>query len=199
MGARATRARLDGRTNGTVQNSDHILDEAGDDLDTELEDVDDLTAKQRAGLVAKGQTAIVEGVGEVCEKVGDTLTDVRDDAAFVRSSSDVVAQRAWDEVDEELGLAERLGEDSQVYAAIERTFTKVVSASVTLIVGIYVFAQISNTMPTPENESLANATSTVKSTTGQAFTLGAVAVIVLVASVILGLVGGFGGRRGARR
>ena len=97
MGARATRARLDGRTNGTVQNSDHILDEAGDDLDTELEDVDDLTAKQRAGLVAKGQTAIVEGVGEVCEKVGDTLTDVRDDAAFVRSSSDVVAQRAWED------------------------------------------------------------------------------------------------------
>jgi hypothetical protein len=199
MGARATRARLDGRTNGAVQNSDHILDEAGDDLDTELEDVDGLTAEQRAGLVAKGQTAIAEGVGEVREKVGDTLTDVRDDAAFVRSSSDVVAQRAWDEVDEELGLAERLGEDSQVYAAIEGTFTKVVSASVTLIVGIYVFAQISNTMPTPENESLANATSTVKSTTGQAFTLGAVAVIVLVASVILGLVGGFGGRRGARR
>lgn len=85
-------------------------------------------------------------------------------------------------------------------AAITGTFNAMVAAAVTLIVGIYVFSQIASTMPTPENAALANATDTVKSTTGDAFTLGAVAVIVLVAALILSLIGsGFGGGGGGRR
>ena len=36
-------------------------------------------------------------------------------------------------------------------------------------------------------------------TIGQSFVLGGTAVIVLVASLLLGLIGGFGGRRGGRR
>ena len=196
MGGTATpRARIDERNDGPAQHNDHILNDTSDDL----EDAKGLTAEQRTSLVARGQNAIAEGVGDIRRKVGDQVTDVCDDAAFVRTSAEVVAQEAWNEVDEELGLAETLGEESQVYAAIEGTFTKVVSGAVTLLVGIYIFAQISNTMPTPENPELANSTETVVSTTGSAFTLGATAIIVMVASVILGLVGGFGGRRGGRR
>lgn len=88
--------------------------------------------------------------------------------------------------------------DSVVRAGINQAFNMVVTAAVTLIVGIFVFSQISDTMPTPANNDLANATDTVESTTGDAFTLGAVAIIVLVASVILGLVSRFGGNGGRR-
>ncbi|GAA0304008.1 hypothetical protein [Halarchaeum salinum] len=170
-----------------------------DDLEVEVEETDSLSSEQQAGIVAAGQAAITGGVNELREKVDGSLQDFRTMADLQRHVADTYAEKKFEEVDEELGLAETLGEDSVAYAAIEGTFTRIVSASVTLIIGIYIFAQISSTMPTPENNQLANATSTVTSTTGSAFTLGAVAVIVLVASVILGLVGGFGGRGRARR
>lgn len=93
--------------------------------------------------------------------------------------------------------------DTQVTAAISGTFTGVVSGAVTLIIGIYVFATISSTMPTPSNPAMANASETVKATTGQAFTLAAVAIIVMVAALILALISGFGrgggGRGGGQR
>ncbi|QIB75724.1 hypothetical protein GL213_14440 [Halogeometricum borinquense] len=179
------------RSNNSEQIDDHVLD-------AEIE-AEGLSSEQRAGLVAAGQAAIINGVNDVRERLEGGIEDVRTAAEIQQEMADLYAERRWDEVDAELSIGERLGEDSQVYAAIEATFTRMVSASVTLIVGIYVFAQISSTMPTPSNPELANATSTVKGTTGNAFTLGAVAVIVLVASVILGLVGGFGGRGRGRR
>jgi len=181
------------------------LNDRVDDLEVELESADvdaedeGLTAEQRAGLVSAGQAAIVNGVNDVKDRLGNGIEDVRTAAVMQQEMADAYAWKQWEKVDEELGLAETLGEDSQVYAAIEGTFTRMVSAAVTLIVGIYVFAQIGNTMPAPENPELANASDTVMSTTGNAFTLGAVAIIVLVASVILGLVGGFGGRGRGRR
>lgn len=190
------RAGLNRRSDDAEQFEDHILD-AGEELDSELQDLngsDGLTAEQRAGLVAGGQAAIVNGVKEAREYLEGGIEDIRTAAEMQQQLADLYARKKWEQVDEELGIGEELGEDSKVYAAIEGTFTRMVSASVTLIVGIYVFAQISSTMPTPSNNELANATSTVKATTGNAFTLGAVAIIVLVASVILGLVGGFGGR-----
>lgn len=76
-------------------------------------------------------------------------------------------------------------------AGLEGTFTTLATGAVTLIVAIYIVAQISDVMPTPANADLASATNTTLSTAGSAFTLGAVALIVLVAAVILGLVGGF--------
>lgn len=95
---------------------------------------------------------------------------------------------------------EQNSDDNLVEAAMSGTFLAIVSAAVTLLVGIYVFAEISDTMPTPENAELANATSNVKSTTGSAFQLAAVAIIVLVAGLILSLVGGFGqSSQGGRR
>lgn len=95
---------------------------------------------------------------------------------------------------------ERTEDETVVDAAISATFNMVVAAAVTLIIGIYVFSQISSTMPKPENNDLANASDTVKSTTGDAFALGAVAIIVLVAVLILGLIGsGFGNGGGGSR
>ncbi|RYJ15016.1 hypothetical protein ELS19_14365 [Halogeometricum borinquense] len=184
-------AGYDRRSNDAEQFDDHVLDA---EIETE-----GLSSEQRAGLVAIGQAAIINGVNDVRERLKGGIEDVRTAAEIQQAMADLYAGRQWDEVDEELGIGERLGEDSQVYAAIEATFTRMVSAAVTLIVGIYVFAQISSTMPTPSNPELANSTNTVKSTTGNAFTLGSVAIIVLVASVILGLVGGFGGRGRGRR
>jgi len=121
--------------------------------------------------------------------------------AAARTVGDVEQTALHEAADE--WVAARLGVDrtdekTQVRASIEGTFTRMVSAAVTLIVGIFVFAEISNSMPTPDNNQLANATDTVESTTGNAFTLGAVAIIVLVASVILALVSGFGNGMGRR-
>lgn len=195
------RAGPNRRSEPDAQIDDHILD-AGSELDEELEDHEEatgLTAGQHAQLVAGGQAAIVQGVNSAREKLQGGIEDVRTAAELQQRIADAYAEKKFDELDEEIGLADTLGEDSTAYAAIEQTFTRMVSAAVTLIIGIYVFAQISNTMPTPENAELANATNTVESTTGDAFTLGAVAIIVLVASVILGLVGGFGGRGRGRR
>lgn len=177
----------------------HELSTDASDLEDELEDANALNAEQRAGIVAAGQAAITNGVSDAREKLEGGVDDVRFAAEMQQKLADLYAEQQWETVDEELGLAETLGEESTAYAAIEGTFTRMVSAAVTLIIGIYVFAQISGTMPKPDNAQLANATSTVKSTTGSAFTLGAVAIIVLVASVILGLVGGFGGRGRSRR
>jgi hypothetical protein len=101
-------------------------------------------------------------------------------------------------------------ESTVVETALAATFNTIVAAAVTLLVGIFVFAEIADVMPEPENNSLANASDTVQGTTGNAFTLGAVAIIVLVATLILGLIGsgfaggggggmGGGGRRGPPR
>lgn len=90
-----------------------------------------------------------------------------------------------------------------VEAALAATFNTIVAAAVTLLVGIFVFSEIADVMPTPANNELANASDTVQGTTGNAFTLGAVAIIVLVATLILGLIGsglgGGGGLGGGRR
>lgn len=70
----------------------------------------------------------------------------------------------------------------------------VVGGASTLLIGLYLFDEIIGVMPTPEQEGLANATNTTIATTGQAFTLGGVALVVLMASVMLVLIsGGFGG------
>lgn len=84
---------------------------------------------------------------------------------------------------------------------ISVTTNKAVAAAVTLLVGIYVFWRIEEVMPRPESAELANATNTTIATTAQAFELGAVAIVVLFASLILGLIvtGGIGGRRGGGR
>ena len=170
-----------------------------DELEEEFVLDDEATDIEPSALVTVGQEAIFEGVGKFRTEMTGRLRSLRTDVEFIQTSVDLYAQQKWAEVDDELGIGETLGEDSTTYAAIEGTFTRMVSAAVTLIIGIYIFAEISDTMPTPDNSELANASDTVQSTTGSAFTLGAVAIIVLVASVILGLIGGFGAQRRSRR
>lgn len=165
-------------------------------------------ARVRAGLPVAPAAALDRATALLAERtatVRSTTGELLADARVVNGIIGAYARRkgaAWTArlaalLDETAGA--ELDERTATYAAIEATFVKMVSAAATLIVGIYVFAQISSTMPTPSNTELANATSTVKSTTGQAFTLGAVAVLVLVAAVILSLIGGFGRASGSRR
>lgn len=133
----------------------------------------------------------------------ETLARKRLERAAGDTKAELLAYRKVIEtaIARKTGVGTELDEKSRARAAIEETFLRVVSAAVTLIVGIFVFAQISSTMPQPDNSELSNATNTVESTTGDAFILGAVAVIVLVASLILALIGGFGrqGNGQARR
>jgi hypothetical protein len=167
-------------------------------------------ARVRAGLPVDVGATLDRATARLAERAAAVRTgavrtarDLVDDARFLnavvgsyaRRKGTALAARTAALLDETAGAT--LDEDSTAYAAIEATFTKMVSGAATLIVGIYVFAQISSTMPSPSNTELANATETVKSTTGNAFTLGAVAILVLVAAVILSLIGGFG-RSGAR-
>jgi hypothetical protein len=156
-----------------------------------------------AGLVRRGgRWAAPERVRSTPSTLRDRLATLHDDVADAAELASYLARGTahakWEDVDERLGLDESLGEESGTYAAMEGTFVRVVSSAVTLIIGIYVFAEISGTMPTPENSNLANATDAVLNTTGSAFQLGAVAVIVLVAALILSLVGGFGMNGGRR-
>lgn len=82
---------------------------------------------------------------------------------------------------------------------IQQATIKVVGAATTLLVGIYIYSQVIGVMPTPESSQMANATNTTIATTSQAFTLGAVALIVLMATVMLALIaGGFSGGGGGR-
>lgn len=134
-------------------------------------------------------------VSTIAGSVRDRVASVRDRHGAAQAQGDLLRHALTEEYQ-----LERTDDETRIEAAITGTFNAVVAAAVTLIVGLYVFSQISSTMPTPENTELANATDTVKSTTGDAFTLGAVAVIVLVASLILSMIGGgFGGSGGRRR
>jgi len=150
-----------------------------------------LTSRPRLAVLL----AVLASLPDLLRTVYDDLCDAAEGTAWY---SDLVARGAWQRADRRLEVGTRLGEDSVAYQALEMTFTRMVSAAVTLIVGIYVFAEIADTMPTPDNTDLANATNTVEGNTGSAFQLGAVAVIVMVAVLILNMIsGGFGtsGRR----
>jgi len=79
--------------------------------------------------------------------------------------------------------------------ALGTTLT-VVIAAIAMIIGLYVYSEVNSVMPTPGNEELANASSTVTGNVGSAFTLLAVGLIVLAAAFILGiLIRRFSGRQ----
>jgi len=74
------------------------------------------------------------------------------------------------------------------------SFNRMVTAAITLIVGVLVFNQIVDALPRPEdpaNSSLVNLTS-IEGTIESAFTIAPVVLIVLVAGLILAQVTGFG-------
>jgi len=70
------------------------------------------------------------------------------------------------------------------------TFNNMIRASVTLAVGVLIVGEIFTALPTPSGP-LANASDTVESTTGDAFELAPVVLIVIVAGLVLGAVRGF--------
>ena len=67
---------------------------------------------------------------------------------------------------------------------------KVVAGGATLIIGMYVLSQILGVMPAQATPEMANATNSTVATVSSGFVLGSVALIVLFASMILGLIGG---------
>ncbi|MFW5905840.1 MAG: hypothetical protein ACOCUO_03255 [archaeon] len=82
---------------------------------------------------------------------------------------------------------------TKVHALAAGAFNTLAVAAVTLMVVVFVVGMIEDSMQLSDDNEFANASDTVVSTTGDAFNLAAVALIVLVASVILYYVGNFGG------
>lgn len=71
---------------------------------------------------------------------------------------------------------------------------KITAGATTLLVGAYILSEIIGVMPTPESDQMANATSQTIATMSNAIVLGSVALIVVMASIMLALIGsGFGG------
>jgi len=90
----------------------------------------------------------------------------------------------------------RLEKERSADAGLAGQFNRIVTAAVTLIIGLLVYSEISSSLPDVGGD-LGNATDAVDSNTGTAFTLGAVGLLVAAAVVILRMIqGGMGGGNG---
>jgi hypothetical protein len=72
------------------------------------------------------------------------------------------------------------------------TVIAVVTIGIVAIIGILIYSQVNNSLPTPANSQLANAQSNVTGGFGDAMQLVPVVLIVLVASLVIGVVQRFG-------
>jgi len=72
------------------------------------------------------------------------------------------------------------------------TVIAVVTIGIVAIIGILIYSQVNNSLPTPSNTELANAQSNVTGGFGDAMQLVPVVLIVLVASLVIGVVQQFG-------
>ena len=90
-------------------------------------------------------------------------------------------------------VSDPVGRETVIRAGISEAFNALAVAAVTLFVCIFVVSMITDSISLEEGDPFYESMGTVETTTGDAFTLAAVALIVLVASIILWLVRGFGG------
>jgi len=72
------------------------------------------------------------------------------------------------------------------------TVIAVVTIGIVAIIGILIYSQVNSSLPTPANSELANAQSNVTGGFGDAMQLVPVVLIVLVASLVIGVVQRFG-------
>jgi len=72
------------------------------------------------------------------------------------------------------------------------TVIAVVTIGIVAIIGILIYSQVNDSLPTPANSELANAQSNVTGGFGDAMQLVPVVLIVLVASLVIGVVQRFG-------
>lgn len=86
--------------------------------------------------------------------------------------------------------------DSRAVAAISGAFNTLAVAAITLMVVVFVVGMIADSMTMDSESEFYESFNTITETTGDALNLAAVALIVLVASLILFLVAGFGNRGG---
>ena len=87
---------------------------------------------------------------------------------------------------------------TRVRGEISDSFNMLATAAITLFITIFVVGMIGDTMETGEDHLFGSEFDQVVDITGDAFLLAGVALIVVVASVILWLVRGFGGNGGRR-
>lgn len=72
------------------------------------------------------------------------------------------------------------------------TVIAVVTIGIVAIIGILIYSQVNSSLPTPSNSNLADAQSNVTTGFGDAMQLVPVVLIVLVASLVIGVVQRFG-------
>jgi len=77
----------------------------------------------------------------------------------------------------------RLGRVAQV-----GTVLTVVTLGITILVGILIFSQVQNSLPSPSNNQLENASSNATGTFADAMELAPVIMIILLAAVVLAVV-----------
>jgi hypothetical protein len=90
-----------------------------------------------------------------------------------------------------LSLGDPLAETpSTAVGRVQQTSTVIAAVviGVVAIVGIYIYDQVYSTMPTPENNDLANSTESVTGGFGSAMEFVPVILIVLMAVVVIGAV-----------
>lgn len=108
---------------------------------------------------------------------------------------------AWDSYGDSLmaGTEKYLPTDSRAQLGAQNGVVTLVVVGATLIIGIVVYASISEAAPS--NHSMTDTQNAVDSTVAGSFELGAIIPLVVVAVVILGLLGmfGVGGGGGGRR
>jgi len=73
------------------------------------------------------------------------------------------------------------------------TVISVVTIGVVAIIGILIYSQVNGSLPTPDNQDLANSSDSVTSGFGDAMNLVPVVLIVLIASLVIAVVQRFGG------
>jgi len=119
----------------------------------------------------------------VTESIRNALPDGPDDEVVV-GTAQKKAEPHLKEVDDQPTI---------VHAAAAQAFNTLAVAAVTLMVVVFVVGMIDESMSIDSESEFYESYETVIGTTGDAFNLAAVALIVLVASVILWYVSNFGG------
>lgn len=114
--------------------------------------------------------------------------------AVGKMGSSALEDAAWN-----LDALERMGEkkadsivpdgDSRVHEAAQTgTVLTVVTLGITILIGILIYGQVQNSLPSPDNSDLSNASENSTSTFADAMELAPVIMLVLLASVVLAVV-----------
>lgn len=98
------------------------------------------------------------------------------------------AESALDQIGFQMDVAEKYAEEKVGVAGQTGTVMTVVTIGITALIGILVYAEIDEALPTPADANLSSSQDDVTEGFGSAMELVPVVLIVLIAAVVLGVV-----------